>query len=106
MMEIDMERLLKEFKRRVSDELGKVHVILFGSHARASAEKESDIDILVILDKEVDIRVKERVYDIAYDLCLEYDVVLDVSVYSKSEWERYRGVLPFIVNVEREGVIV
>jgi len=102
----EMLQILKEFKRKVSDELGKVDIILFGSHARASAEKESDIDILVILARDADIRVKETIYDIAYELSLEYDVVLDVSVYSRAEWDRYKGVLPFIINVEKEGVVV
>ena len=51
--------------------------------------------------------MKERVYDIAYDLCLEYDVVLDVSVCSKSNQnERDTELFPFIINVERVGVIV
>jgi len=98
--------IIEEFKSKISDKLGKAEAILFGSHARDDAEKESDIDIFVILDREIDIKVKEAVYDIAYELSLEYDVVLDVSVYSRAEWNRYRGVLPFIINVEKEGVVV
>ena len=98
--------IVKEFKRKVSDEMGKVEVILFGSHARDNAERESDIDIFVILDRDIDIKMKEAIYDIAYEISLKYDVVLDVIVYSRAEWDRYRGILPFIINVEKEGVIV
>lgn len=60
----------------------------------------------MILDRDVDIKVKESIYDIAYEFNLKYDIVLDVSVYSKKEWDRYRKILPFIVNVEKEGIIV
>lgn len=104
MMEI--LQIVSEFKKKVSEKFGKVGVILFGSHARNDAEKESDIDIFVILNRDVDIKVKESIYDIAYEFSLEYDVVLDVSVYSRAEWDRYRGVLPFIISVEKEGVVV
>ena len=99
-------QIVSEFKKKVSDKFGKVNVILFGSHARDDAEKESDIDVLVILNRDADIKTKEAIYDIAYDLGLKYDVILDVSVYSRAEWDRYKGVLPFIINVEREGVVI
>jgi len=99
-------QIVSEFKKKVSEKFGKAEVILFGSHARGDAEKESDIDVFVILNRDADIKVKESIYDIAYELSLEYDVVLDVSVCSRAEWDRYRGVLPFIVNVEKEGVVV
>ena len=98
--------IVKEFKRKVSEEMGKVEVILFGSHARNSTERESDIDIFVIVEKDVDTKIKEAIYDIAYEISLKYDVVLDVSVYSRTEWEKYRDLLPLIINVEKEGVIV
>ena len=98
--------ILKIFKRKVFDEIGKGDVILFGSYAKDEAKNESDIDVIVILEREVDIRVREAIYDIAYEISLQHDVVLDVSVYSRAEWERYRGILPFIINVEKEGIVV
>ncbi len=60
----------------------------------------------MVLSRDVDMKTREIIYDIAYDIDLEYDVVLDVSVYSKKDWDRYKNVLPFAVNVEREGVVV
>ena len=99
-------QIINEFKRKVSEELGEAEFILFGSHARKDAGKESDVDILVILDRDVNTKVKEAIYDIAYEFSLKYDIVLDVSVYSKEEWSKYRKVLPFAINVEREGVII
>ncbi len=95
-----------EFKKRVSEKFGEVKVILFGSRAKGDARENSDIDLVVILSGDVDMKAREAIYDMAYDIDLEYDVVLDVSVYSKKEWERYKNVLPFAVNVEREGVVV
>jgi len=51
-------------------------------------------------------KIKEAIYDIAYEISLKYDVVLDVSVYSRAEWDRYRGIHSFIINVEKEGVVI
>jgi len=99
-------RILSEFKKAVAEKFGRVEVILFGSQVRNEGWKESDIDILVISEQEVDIKAREEIYDIAYEIGLKYDVVLDVSVYSRGDWERYRAVLPFFINVEKEGVIV
>ncbi len=99
-------QIVKELKRKVSDKFGKAEVILFGSKIKASAKEESDIDVLVILNRNVDLKVKETIYDIAYELSLRYDEVLDVSVYSKEEWERYKASLPFIINVEKEGTVI
>ena len=64
-------QIVREFKKKVSGMFGKVEVILFGSYAKANAERESDIDILVILNRDVHIKVKEAIYDIAYELSLE-----------------------------------
>ena len=76
-------QIVSEFKKKVSNEFGEVEVILFGSHARYEAEEESDVDIFLILNRDVDIKVKELIYDIAYEIGLEYDTVLDVNVYSR-----------------------
>ena len=99
-------QIVSEFKKKVSNEFGEVEVILFGSHARYEAEEESDVDILLILNRDVDIKVKELIYDIAYEIGLEYDTVLDVNVYSRGVWDRFRGILPLMINVEREGVTI
>ena len=102
----EIHQIVSEFKKKVSEKFGKVEVILFGSQARADAVEESDIDIVVILNEDVDIKVKEAIYDIAYEFALEHDVILDVSVYSRKEWNRYKKILPFIINIQKEGVVI
>ena len=102
----EVSQILNEFKNKIHEKLGDAEFILFGSHAREDAGNESDVDVLVILYRDTSTEVKEAVYDIAYEISLEYDIVLDVSVYSKEEWNRYRKILPFAINIEREGVII
>jgi predicted nucleotidyltransferase len=58
---------IEEFGRKVGEEFGAERVILFGSYARGSANPDSDVDILVIVDfegrsvdKSVEIRMRLR----------------------------------------------
>ena len=49
-----LEKLKQDFQELYTDRL--INLILFGSQARADAEIDSDIDILVMLSGEVDVK--------------------------------------------------
>jgi predicted nucleotidyltransferase len=52
-------------------------LVLFGSQARAEADDDSDIDVMVVLDGEVDAWTEiERTGEFVADLCLDYSVVI------------------------------
>lgn len=78
-------------------------LILFGSRARADAEPDSDIDVLVVLKDAIDRRAeRERTIEIVADLCLQYDTVImpvfaDGKTYDESDFSLYR-------NIRREGI--
>ena len=83
-------------------------VILFGSYARNQQDEESDIDIIVLV-KECPLSLKSYSYKIAEivtDINLQYDVVLSVILQSVDEYEEYKDVLPFFMNIQREGVMI
>jgi len=72
---------------------------LFGSSARGDSSKQSDIDILVRLP-EISRQIEEELFDIAYDLELKYDCLIDVIVLPKDATIN----IPIYSNIEREGV--
>ena len=79
-------------------------IILFGSQARGDAHKDSDWDILVLLNKP---RVMPADIDeVAYplrELGWDFGETINTILYTKDEWKR--GVAsPFYENVTREGV--
>ena len=83
-------------------------VILYGSCARGDYERDSDIDILILLDAAPEEICNERgkIRGISDRLELKYDVVLAPVVQSLEIYERYLPASAFYQNVEREGVRV
>mgnify|MGYP000100092911 CR=1 FL=1 len=95
---------LEEFKKRVSKEFPYAKFILFGSKAKNSADKFSDIDVLVIL-KKVTTKIEEKIFEIGFEIGLKQDVVFGIVV----EEERFLNsslakTMPFYKNVYREGI--
>jgi len=66
---------------------------LFGSKARGDADSESDIDLLVLVDKE-DRRFRSELWRIASDLSLEYNIVLSVRVFAETRWAETQRIRP------------
>lgn len=94
-----------EFKKRAKKILGSnfLELLLFGSRARGEGNEESDVDILVLLN-EAPASVRGRLFEIAADLLLEYEIDLSPLVMSKTHFEdmkRRERLLP--LEIERDG---
>lgn len=81
-------------------------IILFGSYARGDYDDESDVDIMILADIEnSDVTdCTRQIYDRIYEAEPEHDCVLSLSVVPKERFNRFKDVLPFYKNVDREGV--
>jgi len=79
---------------------------LFGSKARGDDDPESDIDILILVERR-DILVEDQILDIAYDTSLKHNVVIMPVVLSDSEfYSSLSKVGIFYSNVQKEGVVL
>ena len=82
------------FARRIREQYGDAieSVFLFGSAARGEERgSDSDVDLLVVLYDTVEKAVVEdRIRALAYDIELEYGVILSVLVTSPAECKQYR----------------
>ncbi len=93
--------LRQELKKLYSERLAGV--ILFGSQARGEAHPNSDIDVLVVLQGEVQAGTEiSRTSRLVADLSLTYDVVISCVFVSELQFTLEQS--PLMVNVRREGV--
>lgn len=77
---------------------------LFGSKARGDSHAGSDIDILLIVDEE-DWRFRHAISNIAADVSLAHDVLIEPRVIGQARWDKMRRH-HFVLyeNVQAEGV--
>ena len=81
-------------------------IILFGSWARGRADKDSDIDLLVISDREKNLPRYKRGLDIRL-LLSQFGSPKDILFYTHDDVERWRDVpQTFISTVLNEGRVL
>ncbi|MDK2864887.1 MAG: uncharacterized protein PWP37_1079 [Thermotogota bacterium] len=106
-MDEKITRLVNQVKSHLRKRYGEKirEVILYGSHVRGEATKDSDIDILVLIDDSLDpFEVRRNLSDLLFDILLEHDELMSVVVLPEDFFENYN--YPFMLNVKKEGIRV
>jgi uncharacterized protein len=76
---------------------------LYGSYARGEADKESDLDILLVLDQfDSYAREVNRTGQLASDLSLKYGITVSTVFIREAQW--LHGDTPFLSNVREEAI--
>jgi len=85
---------------------GKIKkVIIYGSHVRGEATKDSDIDVLVVIDDALNpFEVRRSLSDMIFDILLKEGELISVIAVPETLFENYKS--PFLLNVKEEGVVV
>ena len=79
-------------------------VILYGSYVRGDAGKDSDIDVLILIDQTLNpFEVRENLSDLLYDIVLDEEELVSVLVIPEHIFESYNS--PFMLNVRKEGLV-
>jgi len=87
-------------------------VILFGSHANGTANENSDIDMVVILDnndvaKTYDERLRKKLQINRLVREINYKIALDILVYSKEEYKIIKNNGNYFIDeIENTGKII
>ena len=90
--------------QRLIDAYDPERVILFGSHATGAAERESDIDLLIV--KETDRRPTDRRIEVER-LLSDRRIPLDILVYTPQELrDLYDAGSPFVEDVIETGRVL
>ena len=79
-------------------------IILYGSYVRGEATRDSDIDILVLVDESLNpFEVRESISDLLYDILLDEGELISVIAVPEDLFENYNS--PFMLNVKKEGLV-
>ena len=100
------EKALRDFSSRIKNELNKnlFDLKLFGSKSTGKFHDESDIDILIIVNKRNE-QILDTISEILLDVELKYDSRLSPVVLTISEFmQNQKHQTLFFQEVARDGV--
>jgi len=97
-----LEEFLREIKNSLDKNLKKI--VLFGSRARGEGKAGSDYDLLLVLEK-IDRRTRDLIDSIVSWFLVEKGVYFSVHSFTQEQLEKMRFE-PFIINAEREGILL
>lgn len=104
---VDMGMLLSEAKASLESALGERlrGLVLYGSQARREAEKDSDLDLMVLLDGPVElVKDLKTMVDALYPLQLEIERPIHLL---PVEWASFEsGEFAIYRNAKREGIML
>jgi uncharacterized protein len=99
--------LIYRIKEKVKTQAPNATVILYGSYARGDNTDQSDVDLLILLEKEKVTRADEmRVTYPLYDIEFDTGTMISPLVYAKKDWETRHKITPFYENVKRDGRVL
>ena len=100
-----VEQLRQHLRRRLQALYGERlrQTLLFGSYARGEAEKESDLDVLVVLSGPLD-RYAEyrRLGDLTVELMELFGIYVAPTLVEEEAFQQ--GGWPLLMNVQAEGI--
>lgn len=100
-----LERFVQLARDEYRDRLQRI--VLYGSYARGEADRESDLDVLVVLSEmgpfwdEAD-----RLGKIAYQATFDSDLSIVLFALPMTEEQFRTEISPLLLNIRREGVEV
>ena len=76
---------------------------LYGSYARNEAREDSDVDLLLVLEDDVD-RYEEnwKLSDLVLEVLKRFSLFVSIIVLSKGEFQR--SDWPLLVSIENEAI--
>ena len=101
-MDVRTKKIAEELKRRIIEKYKLQDIRIFGSSVRGEQREDSDIDIFVHLNHS-NRHIEEDLFDVSYDLELEYDCLIDLIIVDDKDIKGKIGSPPIYENILSEG---
>ena len=83
-----------------------IRIVLYGSYARGTNTSESDVDVALLLNGNLNEKTEDKLSDLIVDLNLKYDKVFSVIDIDYAVFKKWEKVTPFYKNVNKEGIVL
>ena len=101
------QHIIQLIRQKVNELDTTAEVILYGSRARGDNKRDSDWDVMILLNrKNVDKKDEQIFRHHLLDIELEIGVPISVFVYSKSDWEGKYSITPLFKSIKKEGILI
>jgi predicted nucleotidyltransferase len=102
----DNSNILQLIKQSVITTEPTATVLLYGSYARGQQTSDSDIDLLILIDKDrITPADEDRITYPLYDIEFETGTMISPMLYTRHDWANHQ-VTPFYENVNSEGKVL
>ena len=103
---LTINEFILKIKKILGDRLKKA--ILYGSYARGDYRENSDIDIMILTDLDIqEIEdYRDKISDIVFNIQLEKEIYISPIIKNIDKYYRRIDIIPFYKNVEKEGVVL
>lgn len=102
--------LIKQYVAAVRNIYGNhvKQIILYGSYARGDFHKDSDIDIMVLVDlPDTQIEIySDKLSELDFEYNVNHDIWFMPVVKNAQHFDKWSAVYPFYSNIAKEGIII
>ena len=101
----EQETILNDIKRAVLSVDEAADVLLFGSRARGDSGEESDWDILILTNEEVNQELWSKLFDALLPVKIKYSIAVSPIIKTRVEW--YNSLhTDLYINIHEDGVVL
>ena len=98
-IDILITELKEELQTKYKDFKG---IFFFGSRSKDNFSDDSDLDLVLTFERNIDRDFKNEIRDFVYDYALKYDVLIDSHIYNLTDI--LNPITPFRGIVKTEGI--